>query len=327
MSDTIDAEFRAIAVREATPVQRTDALPLPIVTPQEAQAHMVLYGALVEAVCKEDDYQGFPARVKDGDGRWVTTTKRFKKKSAWRKISTFFGISTEKVGDSIRDDLGDGHFGFRCTMRAIAPNGRKFEAEAGCSTFEEKYDIEQYADEDLGKYEKRRRKALARSYHDILATAQTRATNRAISDLIGSGEVSAEEMQEPRPEKLVERAARLGIGDLRKWCDDHLVAYNQAAIKIALDELEFAALAPGEWQMSKSQKGLLFALHGQAGQKSREDRIAFYREQSMREDIESSSDLTRAEFDRVVKALEALAGQATRDEIRTTLSRPKGLQI
>jgi hypothetical protein len=35
--------------------------------------------------------------------------------------------------------------------------------------------------------------------HDILAIAHTRAKNRAISDLIGLGEVSAEELEADQP--------------------------------------------------------------------------------------------------------------------------------
>jgi hypothetical protein len=43
--------------------------------------------------------------------------------------------------------------------------------------------------------------ARARAFHDVLATAQTRATNRAISDLIAAGEVSYEELETKYPQK------------------------------------------------------------------------------------------------------------------------------
>ena len=42
--------------------------------------------------------------------------------------------------------------------------------------------------------------------HDIPATAMTRATNRAIADLIGAGEVTAEEIQAELKMEAVERA-------------------------------------------------------------------------------------------------------------------------
>ena len=39
------------------------------------------------------------------------------------------------------------------------------------------------------------RKRFTHAEHDIISTAHTRAKNRAISDIIGTGEVSAEEME------------------------------------------------------------------------------------------------------------------------------------
>lgn len=49
--------------------------------------------------------------------------------------------------------------------------------------------------------------ARARAFHDVLATAQTRATNRAISDIIAAGEVSAEELEGAglKPQAAAER--------------------------------------------------------------------------------------------------------------------------
>jgi len=62
----------------------------------------------------------------------------------------------------------------RYVVRAIAPNGRTTTAVGLCS---------------MG--EKNRR--FTRQDHDISTTAYTRAANRAISDMIGAGEISAEE--------------------------------------------------------------------------------------------------------------------------------------
>lgn len=61
-----------------------------------------------------------------------------------------------------------------CVYRAIAPNGVFVDADGTCDCWEKGY---------------------ASSIHNVRATASSRAKNRAISDLVGGGELSAEEMQ------------------------------------------------------------------------------------------------------------------------------------
>ena len=95
------------------------------------------------------------------------------KKSGWRLMAQAFNISDEIV-EKERMVLPDGSIYWVFTVRAIAPNGRYSLGIAGCSNNEP------------GKQNMRE--------HDLMATAHTRAKNRAISDLIAAGEVSAEEM-------------------------------------------------------------------------------------------------------------------------------------
>ena len=103
--------------------------------------------------------------------------REFKKKSAWRKLARYFNISTEIVREeTVRDE--EGHVVATVVMRGIAPWGQHVEAIAKCSTREP-------------RFAKNRSKA----DHDCPATAQTRATNRVIADLIAAGEVSAEEIE------------------------------------------------------------------------------------------------------------------------------------
>jgi hypothetical protein len=61
-------------------------------------------------------------------------------------------------------------------VKAISPDGRYAEGFGNCSKFE---------------------RGFTKHNHDIPSTAMTRAINRAVSDLIGAGEVSAEEIQTP----------------------------------------------------------------------------------------------------------------------------------
>ncbi|MGI8766176.1 MAG: hypothetical protein ACR2KM_06660, partial [Gemmatimonadaceae bacterium] len=99
--------------------------------------------------------------------------RTFKRKSAWRKLARHFNISTE-VATVQKDILGD-IFLATVTVRARGPWGQSVEAVGACGT-----------DEATG----RRTITIA----DAIATAETRATNRAVSNLIAMGEVSAEEL-------------------------------------------------------------------------------------------------------------------------------------
>jgi len=122
------------------------------------------YDAAVNALIGPNDVQ-------------VEGGRSFKKKSAWRKLARHFGISTRVVHRD-RGMVGE-DFVASITVRAIAPWGQSAEAEGACGT-----------DEESG----RREITIA----DAIATAETRATNRAISNLIAMGEVSADEISEGR---------------------------------------------------------------------------------------------------------------------------------
>jgi len=98
--------------------------------------------------------------------RWV---KRIKK-SWFRKLATAFGISIDIVHQE-RVNY-DWYHVWNITAKAIAPNGRFATCCASCASNERDYQ----------KVE-----------NDVRTTAQTRASNRAIADLIGAWEVSAEE--------------------------------------------------------------------------------------------------------------------------------------
>jgi|SRR5262245_2661699 len=104
--------------------------------------------------------------------------RSFKKKSAWRKLARYFGISTSVIDHSERylvdETTGESTFVASCTVRGTAPWGQTTDATGACGT-----------DEESG----RRKISIA----DAIATAQTRADNRAVSNLVAMGEVSAEE--------------------------------------------------------------------------------------------------------------------------------------
>ena len=153
-------EEHSVAIREKMDIVR------PVVSVKEALESWNAFLELKAAILTPDDRQ----RIGD---------KSFTKKSGWRKIASFFNL-TDEVRDSqiVWDDdematkqreVVYAEF----IIRATAPNGRYAEGWGSCSASERKF---------------------TKPNHDIPATAQTRAKNRAISDLVGGGEVSAEEM-------------------------------------------------------------------------------------------------------------------------------------
>lgn len=99
--------------------------------------------------------------------------KRFRRRMYWTAISAAFGIDVDLV--SI-DRLQEGDdWGYVAVARATAPNGRHVDGDGAC-----------FASEKRG--------AGQRTVHNVRAHAVTRAKNRAVSDLCGFGEVSADEL-------------------------------------------------------------------------------------------------------------------------------------
>ena len=134
---------------------------------EEVKGAMDAYQRAVAAVLEESDWQNA------GRGQ------RFIKKSGWRKIAKAFGLSVSRVESGVeRDPEGNPVRAF-AVYRATAPNGQSQDGDGYCSV-----------DEDRFKDASGRKKL----ENDMRATATTRAKNRAISDLVGMGEVSAEEV-------------------------------------------------------------------------------------------------------------------------------------
>ena len=136
-----------------------------------------------EALKAFNEYQLLKKKLR-GEGDFVEfTDSKGQKKEAptkqWRtKLTRFFGISVEIVKEEV-EYLQDGSFVYKVTARAKAPNGLYMEADGSCwSKTKEKA--------GMGKD----------IYHLTRSHAITRAKNRAVLELVGFGEVSAEEIEE-----------------------------------------------------------------------------------------------------------------------------------
>ena len=134
------------------------------------------YQTVCSRLLNDKDYQVY----KDKDGK----TKRFLKKSAWFKLGKAFNVCTRIIENTVhRSKTGRVQEAYY-RVEAYLPNGSRIvEADASCDIWEP------------GKAKS--------SGHDLRTTAETRATNRAISKLIGASEVSAEEINNPKDLKLV----------------------------------------------------------------------------------------------------------------------------
>ncbi|HUK51586.1 MAG TPA: hypothetical protein VLV18_11150 [Terriglobales bacterium] len=93
------------------------------------------------------------------------------KKSGWMKYALACELSLEKRDERV-EETAQGRI-YHYTYRSIAPNGRFADAVGSASTTERNF---------------------THPDHDARALVQTRACNRAISNLVAGGEVSAEEM-------------------------------------------------------------------------------------------------------------------------------------
>ena len=153
-------------------VVEQDSSAISTVNVDQALEEWNAYQKITELMLDETDYQQIQGRA-------------FKKKSAWRKYARAFNITTEIIDkDIVKTDKGqvkEASF----IVRATLPTGRYADGWGNCS---------------------RQEGNKAHPNHDIPATAMTRATNRAIADLIGAGEVTAEEIQAELKMEAVERA-------------------------------------------------------------------------------------------------------------------------
>ena len=138
----------------------------PLRTPELAAKDWHVFLELKQKLLDEHDYQ-------------LIAGKRFIKKSGFRKLSVVFNLSDEIVEHEkiVREDET---FYWRIVTMVTAPNGRTSVGVAICDSRERNF---------------------AHAEHDVYSTCHTRAKNRAISDMVAGGVVSAEEMS-PQHETL-----------------------------------------------------------------------------------------------------------------------------
>lgn len=147
----------------------TQSIVTPLSDPEGARAAIEQYEALKAAIIQPRDVYRETRKDRDGNEKEV----EYLKKSFWRRVATCFGLSLELVSET-REKDEKGALAYSVYYCAVAPNGRTMIGDGYCSRSEP----------GKGYW----------SEHNVRATAHTRAKNRAISDMVGGGEVSYEEM-------------------------------------------------------------------------------------------------------------------------------------
>lgn len=151
-------------------------------------------------------YEDLKGKIVDKDHDiQVIQGKQFLKKSYWRKIATFFNLSVEVVSES--HEVVGRTMVWHFTCKAVAPNGREAVGVGSCDAFE-KVKLHDGKYEVYNKFTKKWEPATPNSIHNIRSTAETRAFNRAVSNLVGGGEVSAEEVDKNAMEQEAKQEAK-----------------------------------------------------------------------------------------------------------------------
>ncbi len=166
--------------------QPTDLIPIemPLVAPVALEKVVATFRAF-ERMKKE--------LLTDADWQRIGS-KAYITKSGWLKIALACNISLEKREEIVEKD--DDLIVYHYTYRAIAPSGRFADADGSASSDEKRF---------------------THMPHDCRTLAQTRACNRAISNLAGGGEISFEEMSSaPQKEIAKKKKAPASIPDGKK---------------------------------------------------------------------------------------------------------------
>lgn len=161
--DVIEAEATITAL---APVPVPDT-PMPVFSGAQMATAYHAYRELQKALD-----QAMPDQIMQLSGR------PFRKKGYWRAVAVAFKLDVRCTQQERVEHIGlDGNldWGWQVTYTATAPNGRAADGDGSCFASE------------------KNRGRMQATEHNVRSHAHTRAFNRAVSNLVGFGEVSAEE--------------------------------------------------------------------------------------------------------------------------------------
>lgn len=191
--------------------------PLPIFRGVQMAQALMAYRELQAALDR-----AMPEQLMKLDG------KPFRKKGYWRAVAVAFNLTVEPVNErrEVAGPFDDGrdNFGYVVTYKAIAPNGRSEPGDGACFAVEKarrfkcphphpqgwKGKTAHWPPEACPDFDpdfQWKTLPAQATEHNVRSHAHTRAYNRAVSNLVGFGEVSAEEVERgeaPPPDFVLE---------------------------------------------------------------------------------------------------------------------------
>lgn len=198
----------------------------PAGTIEEALEQFRLYQELKTKLATKEDFQ----RIGDRD---------HPKKSFVRKVQRFFNISCELIRDEPITDGNGKIIGWIATARAIHLRTGAYQDADGSCSFDEKVEKQ-------------------RTLHNVRAHAVTRAKNRAILDLVGFGDVSAEEISELDGAPRVNYQRRNGRPQARQQSDavtrEQLQRIGQLVKELGWSADDARTFAQGEYGVSDARQ-------------------------------------------------------------------------
>ena len=163
-----------------------------------------------QAVEAWNKYQDLKTKIITDNDTISIEGRTYLKKSYWRKNATFFNLTVEVVPGSEKRLEKDSQVTYLVEYRATAPNGRATSGDGACSSTE---------------------KDFSKSEHNTRSIAHTRAYNRAVSNLVGGGEDSAEEIsagtEQTSSNTITEKQQKrlFAIAHKNGWNDDGIKSF------------------------------------------------------------------------------------------------------
>lgn len=158
-------------------VVENTALIHPLATPTEAKAAIEEWEALKAAIVSETDIRREKRKQKNKEtGQYEDVETAYLKKSAWRKMGVFFGLQVEVIPQTEKIEVIGTVKLASVSYKATAKNGVSCDGDGHCGS------------DEPGK--------MGWTLSNLAATAHTRAYSRAVSNLVGGGQVSAEEVSD-----------------------------------------------------------------------------------------------------------------------------------
>jgi hypothetical protein len=174
-------------VKKVEAIVEAPQIVVPRVDVETVIEHFNRFQELKSRVLRDEDYL-----FVGPDGRPTDKGKHVSehiKKTGWSKLALIFNLNVEilKREKMWGEDKNGKYYVWTYHVRATAPNGRYQDAEGACSSrdpfYAKRYDPKTKEERWIEPDEK-----------NIMLKAQTVAFNRAVSFLIGGGELSAEEV-------------------------------------------------------------------------------------------------------------------------------------